>query len=218
MSLNKLREEVCQYNRLLPATGLVTMHSGNASGYDPESGRMVIKPSGIDYDTLKPEMLVEVDVRTGWVMDTKYKPSVDLPHHLYLYRHMNDVRGVVHTHSNFATSFAACHQSIPLCLTAIADEFGGEIPCAPFCECDEVQIGQAILKHHNRAPAILLANHGVFTWGPTPKAAFKAAVMTEDVAKTVHLAMQLGGLQMLNYESAMRYHDRYQNRYGQKAA
>lgn len=218
MSLDQLREEVCQANRLLPTAGLVTMHSGNASGYDPASGRMVIKPSGVDYDKLTPDMLVEVEVTSGRVISTRMRPSVDLPHHLYLYRHMKDVCGVVHTHSNYATAFAACHQSIPLCLTAIADEFGGEIPCAPFCECDEFQIGEAILRHHSRAPAMLLANHGVFTWGPTPKAAFKAAVMTEDVAKTVHLSMQIGEPRLLAFESAMRYYDRYQNRYGQKAA
>jgi L-ribulose-5-phosphate 4-epimerase len=218
MSLEQLRAEVCEANRSLPAAGLVTMHSGNASGYDPKSGRMVIKPSGIDYDKLMPEMLVEVDVPTGRVIDGKMRPSVDLPHHLFLYRHMDDVRGVVHTHSNYATAFAACHRSIPLCLTAIADEFGGEIPCAPFCECDEVQIGEAILQYRTRAPAMLLANHGVFTWGPTPKAAFKAAVMTEDVAKTVHLSMQLGEPKILAFDAAMKYYDRYQNRYGQKAA
>jgi L-ribulose-5-phosphate 4-epimerase len=218
MSLDQLREEVCQANRLLPTAGLVTMHSGNASGFDPASGRMVIKPSGVDYDRLTPDMLVEVEVESGRVISTGMRPSVDLPHHLYLYRHMENVRGVVHTHSNYATAFAACHRSIPLCLTAIADEFGGEIPCAPFCECDEVQIGEAILRHHTRAPAMLLANHGVFTWGPTPKAAFKAAVMTEDVAKTVHLSMQIGEPRILAFESAMRYYDRYQNRYGQKAA
>jgi L-ribulose-5-phosphate 4-epimerase len=217
-SMQKLREEVCEINKGLVKTGLVTMHSGNASGLDHESGKLVIKPSGIDYEKLTPELLVEVDVKTGEIVDNGMKPSVDLQHHLFLYRHDKSLGGVIHTHSNDATSFAACHQSIPLCLTAIADEFGAEIPCCPFAECDSDELGRFILKHRNKAPAILLANHGVFSWGKTATAAFKAAVMTEDVAKTVWLSMQIGQPQILSFESAQKYHDRYQNRYGQKKA
>ncbi|MFN3682559.1 MAG: L-ribulose-5-phosphate 4-epimerase [Fimbriimonadaceae bacterium] len=213
--LAQLREEVCWANKMLPACGLVTMHSGNASGYDPESGRMVIKPSGMDYDALTPEALVEVDVATGEVVDSKYRPSVDLPHHLFLYRRLEGVRGVIHTHSNYATAFAAVGRPIPLCLTAIADEFGAEIPCAPYVDNEGEHIGEAILRYRNRAPAILMGNHGVFAWGPSPKAALKAAVMTEDVAKTVHLAMQIGTPKPLDPEEAEKWYDRYHNRYGQ---
>ena len=215
MSLAQLREEVCYVNKMLPAAGLVTMHSGNASGLDRASGRLVIKPSGMDYDRLTPENLVEVDLELGQVIDSKLRPSVDLPHHLYLYRQFPGLGGVIHTHSNYATALAALGRSIPLCLTAIADEFGAEIPCAPYADNEGDHIGQSILKHCNQAPAILLENHGVFAWGPTVKAALKAAVMVEDVAKTVHLALQLGQPREIPPEEARKWHDRYHHRYGQ---
>lgn len=215
MNLQELRNEVCRANRLLPELGLVTMHSGNVSGLDRTSGRLVIKPSGVDYDQLTPEMLVEVDLATGRIVAGDLKPSVDLPHHCFLYRNMPNVRGVVHTHSNFATAFAANHAPIPLYLTAIADEFGGEVPCAPYVDNQGDHIGQAILRHQTQAPAILLGNHGVFAWGPTPTAAIKAAAMTEDVAKTVHLAMQLGQPRAIPGEEAAKWYTRYHTTYGQ---
>ncbi len=215
MSLAQLREEVCYVNKMLPAAGLVTMHSGNASGVDRASGRLVIKPSGMDYDQLTPENLVEVDLQRGEVIDSRLRPSVDLPHHLHLYRHLPELGGVIHTHSNYATALAALGRSIPLCLTAIADEFGAEIPCAPYADNEGDHIGQSILEHHNRAPAILLENHGVFAWGATPKAALKAAVMVEDVAKTVYLALQLGQPREIPPEEARKWYDRYHHRYGQ---
>jgi L-ribulose-5-phosphate 4-epimerase len=200
---------------MLPAAGLVTMHSGNASGLDRASGRLVIKPSGMDYDKLTPENLVEVDLEHGEVIGSRLRPSVDLPHHLHLYRHLPDVCGVIHTHSNYATALASLGRSIPLCLTAIADEFGAAIPCAPYTDNEGDHIGQAILEHRNQAPAILLENHGVFAWGPTPRAALKAAVMVEDVAKTVHLALQLGRPREIPPEEARKWYDRYHHRYGQ---
>ena len=215
MNLSQLREEVCYANRMLPVLGLVTMHSGNASGYDPDSQRVVIKPSGVDYDSLTPGMLVEVDVTTGAVVSGRLRPSVDLPHHLYLYRNIPGIRGIVHTHSNFATAFAAVHAAVPLCLTAIADEFGGEIPCAPYVDNQGDHIGEAILRHRTEAPAILLGNHGVFAWGPSPKAALKAAAMTEDTARTVHLAMQIGKPRMIPPEEAAKWFARYHSTYGQ---
>jgi L-ribulose-5-phosphate 4-epimerase len=215
MGVNELREEVCHANKMLPASGLVTMHSGNASGLDRESRRMVIKPSGVDYDKLTPRDLVEVDLDTGAVLDSKLLPSVDLPHHVYLYRNMPGVCGIVHTHSNYATAMAAVGQSIPVCLTAIADEFGAEIPCTPYVDNEADHIGQAILKYLNRAPAILLGNHGVFAWGPSPRAALKAAVMTEDCAKTYHLALQIGKPKELSPEETKKWYDRYHYAYGQ---
>lgn len=215
MDYEQLREEVWQANCALPECGLVTMHSGNASGYDPNTGMLLIKPSGVDYSTLTPDMLVEVNVATGQVVAGDLKPSVDLPHHLYLYRHIPGLRGVIHTHSNFATAFAAVHRPIPLCLTAIADEFGGDIPCAPYVDNEGENIGRAILKHRTHAPAILLGNHGVFAWGPSPKSALKAAVMVEDAAKTVHLATQIGRLRLIPEDEAAKWHTRYYTTYGQ---
>ena len=216
-SLTKLREEVAHANRTLPKAGLVTMHSGNASGYEPDADLLVIKPSGMDYEAITPENLVAVRVSTGEVLTQGSRPSVDLPHHLFLYRNLEGVRGVVHTHSNHATAFAAVNRPIPLVLTAIADEFGAEIPCTPYTDNEGEHIGEAILKHRNRAPAILLGNHGVFAWGASPESALKAAVMTEDVAKTVWLAMQIGTPQAIPTGEVEKWYDRYHNRYGQLA-
>lgn len=215
MNLKALREEVCWANKMLPECGLVTMHSGNASGIDRESGVLVIKPSGMDYDKITPENLVAVELETGRVIDSTLRPSVDLPHHIFLYKHLPEVGGVIHTHSNYATAFAAVHLPVPLVLTAIADEFGCEIPCAPYVDNEGEHIGEAILKYRNRAPAILMGNHGVFAWGSSAKSALKAAVMTEDVAKTVHLAKQIGSPIPIPPEEAEKWYDRYHNRYGQ---
>lgn len=212
------RESACHLNQALPKLGLVTVHSGNASVFDPLRGRVYIKPSGIDYEKLTPETVVEVDLFSGQPIEGSMRPSVDLIHHLYLYRHSPELRAIIHTHSNHATAFAACHRPIPLCLTAIADEFGGEIPCAPFAGNEGDAIGRSILAHRTQAPAILLANHGVFAWGKTADAALKAAVMVEDVARTVLLAMQIGDVKTLPSDEAARWFDRYQNRYGQKKA
>jgi L-ribulose-5-phosphate 4-epimerase len=215
MSLDQLRKEVCWANQMLPAQGLVTMHSGNASGYLPDQDLLVIKPSGMDYDQITPENLVAVRVSTGEVLTPGTRPSVDLPHHLFLYRNMPEVRGVIHTHSNYATAFAAVGRPVPLVLTAIADEFGAEIPCAPYIDNEGEHIGEAIMKYRNRAPSILMGNHGVFAWGASPKSALKAAVMTEDVAKTVWLSMQIGIPAVIPPEEAEKWYDRYHNRYGQ---
>ncbi len=213
--LNKLKLEVAQANWMLPKSGLVTMHSGNASGYSPEHDLILIKPSGMDYDDITPDNLVQVKASTGEVITKGMRPSVDLPHHLFLYKHMPEVRGVIHTHSNHATAFAAVGRPVPLVLTAIADEFGAEIPCAPYVDNEGEHIGEAILKYKNRAPAILMGNHGVFAWGKSPTAALKAAVMTEDVAKTVWLAIQIGEPNVIPAEEAEKWYDRYHNRYGQ---
>jgi len=215
MELNELRREVLWANKMLPAAGLVTMHSGNASGLDRQTGRLVIKPSGVDYETLRPEDLVEVDVKTGEPVGSKMRPSVDLPHHLFLYRNMPGVCGIIHTHSNYATAWAAVGRPIPVCLTAIADQFGAEIPCTPYVDNEGDHIGQAVLRHRNRSPAILLGNHGVFAWGTTVRDALKVAVMTEDVAKTAHLAAMLGQPRELPTEEVKKWYDRYRHGYGQ---
>jgi L-ribulose-5-phosphate 4-epimerase len=212
------RSEACQLNQALPKYGLVVMHSGNGSVLDADSGRVYIKPSGMDYDQITPHDIVEVELASGAVLRGPRLPSVDLPHHLYLYRHMPEVRSIVHTHSNHATAFAACLMPIPLCLTAIADEFGDAIPCAPYVDNRDDAIGRAILAHRTTAPAILLGNHGVFAWGSSPQAALKAAVMVEDTARTVYLAKQLGQPSLLSPAEAAKWHERYQSRYGQSAA
>ncbi len=216
-TLADLRLEVCLVNLELRRQGLVHAHSGNASGLDDESGTVLVKPSGVDYSSLAPGDLVAVDLASGEAAGGQLKPSVDLPHHLFLYRNMPEVRGIVHTHSNFATAFAACGRPIPCVLTSMADEFGGEIPCAPYVDNDGDNIGRAILEHRSeRAPAILLANHGVFAWGGSPSAALKAAVMAEDAAKTAYLAMGIGDPVTLPAEEIEKWWDRYQNRYGQR--
>ncbi|MCX6343855.1 MAG: L-ribulose-5-phosphate 4-epimerase [Armatimonadetes bacterium] len=215
MLLPELRKIVCEMNKVLPKERLVTMTSGNVSGRDPETGYVVIKPSGISFDDLTPESLSIVDLE-GNIIESDLAPSVDTPTHLVIYRKMAHVNGVVHTHSNYATSFAAVGMPIPAVLTAIADEFGGPIPCGPYCQIGEEQIGEAVVEHIGHSPAILLQNHGVFTIGASPKAAVKAAVMVEDVAKTVHLAMLKGKLIPIPEEEVQRAHRRYVEKYGQK--
>jgi L-ribulose-5-phosphate 4-epimerase len=211
-----LREAVCRGNRLLLQAGLVTMHSGNVSGIDRERNVVLIKPSGVDYDTLTAADVVEVAADTGEPTGEGLRPSVDLPHHLYLYRHLPEIGAVVHTHSNFATAFAAVGRPIPACLTAIADEFGGDIPCAPYVDNEGEHIGEAILEHRTQAPGILLGSHGVFAWGDSVGSALKAAVMIEDVARTVWYALQLGEPQRLPDGEIAKWHGRYQHGgYGQ---
>ena len=218
-NLSQLRDQVLEANLGIYRSGLVTMHSGNASGIDRETGTVVIKPSGMDYEKLTPALLVATDlsgqkIRTGERGD-ELNPSVDLPHHIYIYSHSPDVGGVVHTHSNYATSFAVLNRSIPAYLTAIADEFGGEIPCAPYVDNVGNHIGEAVVKFRSAAPAVLLGNHGAFAFGATPLAALKAAVMLEDVAKTCHLAMQMGTPAALPAQEIRKWYERYHTTYGQ---
>src|SRR5690348_1797414 len=175
--LTQLRQQVLEANLGIYRAGLVTMHSGNASGIDRDAGIVVIKPSGMDYEKLTSSLLVATDlhgrtIETGQPGD-KLNPSVDLPHHLYLYSHCSEIGGIVHTHSNYATSFAILGRPIPAYLTAIADEFGPEIPCVPYVDNVGNHIGEAIVSHRTAAPAVLLAHHGVFSFAATPAAALK---------------------------------------------
>ena len=215
-SLKQLRQEVWEANLGIFRAGLVTMHSGNASGIDRGNGLVVIKPSGMDYDSMRPSDLVVTDLE-GRIVEGKWKPSVDLPHHLYLYRNRPEIGGVIHTHSNYATSFALLGRSIPVYLTAIADEFGCEIPCAPYVDNQGDHIGQAILQHMGSSPAVLLGHHGVFTFGKNPRAALKAAVMLEDVARTCHLALLAGEPEPLPAGEVRKWYERYHTSYGQTA-
>jgi L-ribulose-5-phosphate 4-epimerase len=215
-TLEQLRREVWAANLGIWRGGLVTMHSGNASGIDRKRGLVVIKPSGMDYDKMRLADMVATDLE-GRKIKGKWKPSVDLPDHLYVYRHRPEIGGIIHTHSNYAASFALLGRSIPVYLTALADEFGEEIPCAPYVDNQADHIGQAIIQYMGKkAPAILLAQHGAFAWGPTPRDALKAAVMLEDVAKTVHLALLLGQPEPLPEEEIRKWWDRYHTTYGQE--
>jgi len=213
--LEKLRDEVYRMNMELPKNALVTMTSGNVSGRDPETGYVVIKPSGVSYESLCPENLVVVDLQ-GSVVEGELMPSVDTETHLYVYRHRADVGGIVHTHSPYATSFAALGRPVPVYLTAMADEFGGPVPVSGYARIGGDEIGREIVAKIGRSPAILMKNHGVFTIGPTPTAAVKAAVMLEDIAKTVHLALLLGQPEEIPPEEVERAHRRYMEKYGQK--
>lgn len=214
MLLNQLRDEICRLHVELPRNNLVTWTSGNVSGRDPESGLVVIKPSGIRYHELTPENMVVVNLE-GQVVEGSLKPSSDTFAHVYLYRHRPDVHGVVHTHSTFATAWAAAGRSIPPVLTAICDEFGGPIPVGAYARIGGDEIGREILRSIGSSPAILMKNHGVFSIGKTPEAAVKAAVMVEDVARTVYYAMQLGLPEEIPPEEVARAHRRYMEEYGQ---
>jgi len=212
--LEDLKRRVCELNRALAAEGLVAMTSGNVSGRDPETNRVVIKPSGVSFDELRPEDMVVQDT-DGAVLDGALKPSVDSKTHLYIYRHRPDVHGIVHTHSNYATAFAALGRPIPVYLTAHADEFGAEIPVGCFCPIGEEDIGREVVRSIGSSKAILMSNHGVFTVGKDPEGAFKSAVMLEDIAKTTYLALRMGRPKPIPEDKVQQLHERYTSKYGQ---
>lgn len=214
MQLRSIREELVELNQALPDNNLVAWTSGNVSIRDPESGLVVIKPSGVMFPDLTPASMVVVDL-DGTIIDGDNEPSSDTASHLYVYRHREDVNGVVHTHSNYATAFAALNMPIPAVLTAIGDEFGGPIPCGDFALIGGEEIGKVIIDTIGECPAVLLKNHGVFTIGQTGRVALKAAVMVEDVAKTVWLALSIGTPAEISPENLKKLNDRYLNVYGQ---
>lgn len=213
--LAELRQSVWQLHMELPKNNLVTWTGGNVSARDPESGLVVIKPSGVRYEDLQPDHLVVLDVN-GKVIEGNLSPSSDTASHLYIYRQRPDVNGVVHTHSPYATAFAALGRPIPVYLTAIADEFGGPIPCGGFALIGGEEIGKVVVESIGSSPAVLLKNHGVFTIGASAKSAVKAAVMVEDVARTVWIALQLGIPDEIPAQDVAKLHQRYTNVYGQK--
>jgi L-ribulose-5-phosphate 4-epimerase len=215
MLLREAREELVELNQALPKYGLCTWTMGNVSVRDPESGLVAIKPSGVMFPDLTPESMVVVDLE-GNVIEGDFKPSSDTASHLYIYCHLEHINGVVHTHSNYATAFAAVGKPIPVYLTAIADEFGGPIPCGDFAIIGGEDIGKVVVESIGKSSAVLLKNHGVFTIGKNPEAALKAAVMVEDVAKTVAIALQLGTPQAIPPGAVTKLHDRYITAYGQK--
>lgn len=190
--------------------------AGNVSARVPGHDLLVIKPSGVGYDELTPEAMVVCDL-DGNLVDGDHSPSSDTAAHAYVYKHLPEVGGVVHTHSTYATAWAARGEPIPCVLTMMGDEFGGEIPIGPFALIGDDSIGHGIVEtlRNHRSSAVLMQNHGPFTIGPTAKAAVKAAVMCEEVARTVHIARQLGEPIPIDPDKIVALYERYQNVYGQ---
>jgi L-ribulose-5-phosphate 4-epimerase len=214
--LQAIREELVVLNRALPENGLVSWTSGNISIRDTDTGYIAIKPSGVSFPDLTPESMVVLDLN-GNVIEGEKAPSSDTSSHIYIYRHRPDVNGVVHTHSNYATAFAAIGQPIPVYLTAQADEFGGPIPCGGFALIGGEEIGKIVIDSIGSSSAVLLKNHGVFTIGASGVAALKAAVMVEDIARTTWLALQIGVPEEISREDVNKLHYRYKHIYGQQS-
>jgi L-ribulose-5-phosphate 4-epimerase len=214
--IDSLKSEVAALHNELPRNGLVVWTAGNVSARVPGAELLVIKPSGVSYDDLTPEAMVVCDFDGNLVEGTR-SPSSDTAAHAYVYKHMPEVGGVVHTHSDYATAWAARREPIPCVLTMIADEFGGDIPVGPFALIGDDSIGRGIVEtlSNSRSRAVLMANHGPFTIGKDARDAVKAAVMVEDVARTVHFARQLGEPVPIAPADIDRLFDRYQNVYGQ---
>jgi L-ribulose-5-phosphate 4-epimerase len=215
-TVKALRDQLARLHGELVRYGLVVWTAGNVSARVPGEDLLVIKASGVSYDELSDDAMVVCDLQ-GAVVDGDLTPSSDTFAHAHVYRELPDVGGVVHTHSTYATAWAARGEAVPCVLTAMADEFGGEIPIGPFAVVGDDSIGRGIvdtLRGH-RSRAVLMRNHGVFTVGPDARAAVKAAVMCEDAARTVHLARQLGEPVPMSQQSIDQFYDRYQNVYGQ---
>jgi L-ribulose-5-phosphate 4-epimerase len=213
----RVRREVALLHAELPRNELVVWTAGNVSARVPGHDLMVIKPSGVSYDDLTPENMVVCDL-DGQLVEGEHAPSSDTAAAAYVYKHMPEVNGVVHTHSTYATAWAARGEAIPCVLTMMADEFGGEIPIGPFALIGDDSIGQGIVStlRGHRSRAVLMQNHGPFTIGPSAKAAVKAAVLCEEVARTVHISRQLGEPLPIPQSDVDRLFDRYQNAYGQR--
>ena len=217
--IDETRAEVATLHAELVRYGLVVWTAGNVSGRVPGADLFAIKPSGVSYDELTPQAMVVCDL-DGNLVQGDHRPSSDTDAHAYVYRHMPEVGGVVHTHSDYATAWAARREPIPCVLTMIGDEFGGDIPIGPFALIGDDSIGRGIVEtlRGSRSRAVLMANHGPFTIGKDARDAVKAAVMVEDVARTVHLARQLGDPVPISQDDIDKLYNRYQNVYGQSAS
>lgn len=215
-AVTRTREIVAALHAELPRWQLVVWTAGNVSQRVEGADLFVIKPSGVSYDDLTPESMVVCDL-DGHLVEGEHSPSSDTAAHAYVYRHMPEVGGVVHTHSTYATAWAARGEEIPCVLTMMADEFGGPVPVGPFAVIGDDSIGQGIVEtlRESRSPAVLMQNHGPFTIGKDARAAVKAAVMCEEVARTVHVARQLGEPLAIERDRIDSLYDRYQNVYGQ---
>ena len=213
----RLRADVAALHAELVRWGLVVWTAGNISGRVAGTDLLVIKPSGVPYDELTADSMVVCDL-DGQVVDGDHRPSSDTGASAYIYRHLPDVGGVVHTHSTYATAWASRGEAIPCVLTMMADEFGGEIPIAPFALIGNEDIGEAVVEtlRGHRSKAVLLQNHGVFAIGKSPREAVKAAVMCEDVARSVPVARQLGTPLPIAPADVDALYQRYQEEYGQR--
>ncbi|WP_019146868.1 L-ribulose-5-phosphate 4-epimerase [Timonella senegalensis] len=211
-----VRKIVCDLHAELPRWELVVWTAGNVSQRLKSADLLVIKPSGVTYDELTPEKMVVTDL-DGNLVDGDRLPSSDTAAHAYVYRNMPNIYGVVHTHSTYATAWAARAEPIPCVLTMMADEFGGDIPVGPFALIGDDSIGQGIVDtlRDSRSRAVLMRNHGPFTIGKDAKDAVKAAVMVEEVARTVHISRQLGEPTRIAQSDIDSLYYRYQNVYGQ---
>jgi L-ribulose-5-phosphate 4-epimerase len=211
----RARKDLLKWHLELPKSGLVTWTGGNISARVDDG--LLIKASGVMFEDLTSEHMVHCTLEAD-VLETDFKPSSDTATHAYIYRRMPQVGGIAHTHSPYATAWAANARAIPCVLTAMADEFGGEIPCGGFALIGGEEIGHEVVRvlTGHRSPAIILQNHGVFAIGKNPKDALKAAVMCEDVARTVFLALQLGNVQTIRQADIDSLHHRYTNVYGQR--
>lgn len=200
--LENLKKEVFEANMLLPEHKLVTFTWGNVSGIDRESGLVVIKPSGVEYDKMTADDMVVVDLKSGEVVEGKYKPSSDTPTHLALYRAFEELGGIVHTHSRWATSFAQAGAGIVPLGTTQGDYFYGEIPCTRPMTAEEIageyelETGNVIIetfenKNPVEIPAVLVFSHGPFAWGKNPMEAVHNAVVLEEIAFMNYHAVSL---------------------------
>jgi L-ribulose-5-phosphate 4-epimerase len=216
-TIARVRREVAELHAELPRNALVVWTAGNVSARVPGRDLLVIKPSGVSYDDLTPESMVVTDF-DGTLVEGERNPSSDTAAHGYVYRHLPEVNGVVHTHSTYATAWAARGEAIPCVLTMMADEFGGEVPVGPFAIIGDDSIGRGIVEtlRRHRSRAVLMANHGPFTVGASARAAVKAAVLVEEVARTVHISRQLGDPLPIPQAHVDALYDRYQNAYGQR--
>jgi len=212
--LEALKETVCEQNHELPANGLVVGSGGNVSGRDPDTGLVVIKPSGVKFSKLTPDTMVVVDLQ-GNIIEGEMKPSVDTGIHLYIYRHRDDVFGITHTHSPYATSFAARGERIPAVLTPITHMLGRDIPCSRYATPGEVDTGQAVIEAADGGWAALVKAHGVFTMGRSAKEATSNAMYLEEAAMTTHLAMTLGKVEELPQAEIDRCYNWFRKNYGQ---
>ena len=219
--IQRVRDDVAALHAQLTRYNLVIWTGGNISGRVPGADLFVIKPSGVEYDDLRADNMILCTLDGAVVPGSpgsERSPSSDTAAHAYVYRHMSHVNGVVHTHSTYATAWAARGEPIPCVITGQADEFGGDIPIGPFAIIGDESIGEGIVATlaNHRSRAVLMQNHGVFTIGTSPRDAVKAAVMAEDVARTVHIARQLGKTIPIPPEKIDSLFERYQNVYGQK--